>query len=98
MLIAGDIGGTKTDLAIYSIESGPRTPLAQTEVRSADYSSLQAVVAEFLEDVDLSVDAGSFAVAGPVIASCQVRASQPSRGRRGSQPLPPSAGPTRTFA
>jgi glucokinase len=68
MLIAGDIGGTKTDLAIYSIESGPRTPLAQTEVRSADYSSLQAVVAEFLEDVDLSVDAGSFAVAGPVIA------------------------------
>jgi glucokinase len=68
MLIAGDIGGTKTDLAIYSIESGPRTPLAQTRVRSADYSSLQAVVADFLEDVDLSVDVGSFAVAGPVIA------------------------------
>jgi glucokinase len=46
----------------------PRAPLARTEVRSADYSSLQAVVAEFLEDVDLSVDGGSFAVAGPVIA------------------------------
>jgi glucokinase len=53
---------------IYSIESGPRTPLAQTEVRSADYSSLRAVVAEFLEDVDFPVDVGSFAVAGPVIA------------------------------
>jgi hypothetical protein len=25
MLIAGDIGGTKTDLAIYSKESGPQT-------------------------------------------------------------------------
>jgi hypothetical protein len=28
MLIAGDIGGTKTDLAIYSPESGPHVPLA----------------------------------------------------------------------
>jgi glucokinase len=68
MLIAGDIGGTKTDLAIYSAESGPRTPLAQTEVRSADYASLQAIVAEFLTQVNMSVDVASFAVAGPVIA------------------------------
>ena len=45
MLIAGDIGGTKTDLAIYSPESGPDAPLAQTEVHSADYPSLQAMVA-----------------------------------------------------
>lgn len=53
MLIAGDIGGTKTDLAICSIESGPRVPLAQTEVHSADYPCLEAVVAEFLADVDI---------------------------------------------
>jgi glucokinase len=68
MLIAGDIGGTKTDLAIYSTESGVRAPLAQTEVPSADYPSLQAIVAEFLAKVDMSVDVASFAVAGPVIA------------------------------
>ena len=68
MLIAGDIGGTKTDLAIYSTESGPRAPLAQTEVRSADYASLHAIVAEFLAKVNMSVDVASFAVAGPVIA------------------------------
>ena len=67
MLIAGDIGGTKTDLAIYSPESGPHAPLAQTEVRSADYPSLQAMVDEFLADVKLSVDVASFDVAGPVI-------------------------------
>jgi glucokinase len=67
MLIAGDIGGTKTDLAIYSTESGPRAPLAQAEVPSADYPSLQAIVAEFLAKVDMSVDVASFAVAGPVI-------------------------------
>src|SRR3954469_22752921 len=67
MLIAGDIGGTKTDLAIYSSESGPHTPLAETEVHSADYPSLQAIVMEFLERVKMPVDVASFDVAGPVI-------------------------------
>jgi glucokinase len=67
MLIAGDIGGTKTDLAIYSRESGPHTPLAQTEVHSADYPNLQAIVREFLAQVKMSVDVASFDVAGPVI-------------------------------
>lgn len=67
MLIAGDIGGTKTDLAIYSQASGPHAPLAQTEVHSADYPSLQAVVKEFLAQVKMSVDVATFDVAGPVI-------------------------------
>src|SRR6201987_2472791 len=67
MLIAGDIGGTKTDLAIYSNESGPHVPLAETERHSADYPSLQAMVAEFLSQVKMSVDVASFDVAGPVI-------------------------------
>jgi glucokinase len=67
MLIAGDIGGTKTDLAIYSLESGPHKPLAETEVHSADYASLQEMVREFLAQVKMSVDVASFDVAGPVI-------------------------------
>jgi glucokinase len=67
MLIAGDIGGTKTDLAIYSKESGPHAPLAQVEVHSADYPSLQAMVIEFLSQTKLWVEAAAFDVAGPVI-------------------------------
>jgi len=67
MLLAGDIGGTNTDLAIYSTESGPHAPLVQTEVHSADYPSLQAMVMEFLGQVKMSVDVASFDVAGPVI-------------------------------
>jgi len=67
MLIAGDIGGTKTDLGIYSIESGPHTPLVETEVHSADYPSPQEMVKEFLARVKMSVDVASFDVAGPVI-------------------------------
>jgi glucokinase len=67
MLIAGDIGGTKTDLAIYSIEAGPHAPLAQAEFRSADYPSLQAMVSEFLDQVKIPVAYASFDIAGPVI-------------------------------
>ena len=67
MLVAGDIGGTKTDLAIYSPDSGPYIPLAQTEVHSADYPSLQSMVSEFLGQSKMSVDVASFDVAGPVI-------------------------------
>jgi glucokinase len=59
VLIAGDIGGTKTDLAIYSRESGPHAPLAQTEMPSADYPSLEAMVAEFLSRTKMPVEAAS---------------------------------------
>jgi glucokinase len=41
--------------------------LAQVEVHSADYPSLQAIVVEFLSKTKLSVEAGAFDVAGPVI-------------------------------
>ena len=67
MLIAGDIGGTKTDLAVYSTQSGPHAPLAQVEVKSSDYPSLQAMVAEFLSHTRMSVDVASFDVAGLLI-------------------------------
>jgi glucokinase len=68
MLLAGDIGGTKTDLAIYSVEAGPHSPLAELEVHSADYPGLQAIVTEFLSKVKMPVDRACFDVAGPVIA------------------------------
>ncbi len=67
MLLAGDIGGTKTDLAVYSSEAGPYAPLAETEVHSADYGSLTAIAREFLAHVKEPIDRACFAVAGPVI-------------------------------
>jgi glucokinase len=67
MLLAGDIGGTKIDLAVYSSETGPYSPLAEREVHSADYGSLEAIAREFLTTVDGEVDRACFAVAGPVI-------------------------------
>jgi glucokinase len=67
MLIAGDVGGTKTDLAVYSSQSGPHAPLARTEFHSADYPSLQAMASQFLAQAAIPGDGASFAVAGPVV-------------------------------
>jgi glucokinase len=67
MLLAGDIGGTKTDLAIYDLERDARTPRAQGEYPSGRYPDLQSIVREFLGSRELSVDRACFAVAGPVV-------------------------------
>jgi glucokinase len=69
MLLAGDIGGTKTNLAIFSPEAGLRAPLAEATFPSTDYPSLEALAREFLSQVNLKVERASFGVAGPVAAS-----------------------------
>jgi glucokinase len=68
MLLAGDIGGTKTNLAVFSPETGWRVPLAGATFSSADYPSFETLLREFLARHDFSVDHASFGVAGPVVA------------------------------
>ena len=68
MLLAGDIGGTKTNLAIFSPEAGLRAPLAEATFPSTDYPSLEALVREFLAQLDLKPEGASFGVSGPVVA------------------------------
>lgn len=67
MLLAGDIGGTKTILAIYSEEGGARQAMVEKTYPSAAYSSLEKIIAEFLTSTDLPVDRACFGLAGPVV-------------------------------
>lgn len=67
MLLAGDIGATKANLAIFSPESGPRVPLSEATFPSMRYPSLEAIVREFLSQVDIPVERACFGVAGPVV-------------------------------
>ena len=69
MLLAGDIGGTKTNLAIFSSETGPRIPLAEASFPSGDYPSLESLAGEFLTLTNLPVEYASFGVAGPVVGT-----------------------------
>ncbi|MCP4165652.1 MAG: glucokinase [Chloroflexi bacterium] len=67
MLLAGDIGGTKTVLAVYSNESGPRQPLVEKRYPSSEYPSLARVVQDFLATQEYTIDRACFGVAGPVV-------------------------------
>jgi glucokinase len=66
MLLAGDIGGTKTNLALYAPDSGLEAQ-AQATFKSARYDSLEAIVEEFLVTTGAEVDQAVFGVAGPVV-------------------------------
>jgi len=68
MLLAGDIGGTKTAIGVFSEEKGPHTALAEAEVHSMDYPSLEAIAKEFLAKTGMKVDRACFGVAGPVLS------------------------------
>lgn len=71
MLLAGDIGGTKTNLALYASKEDIRTPLRESKLPSAQYATLAALVHDFIKQVDLpdiKIDKAVFGVAGPVVA------------------------------
>ena len=67
MILAGDIGGTKTKLALYSVQDDKVVPTAKKTFSSKDYSSLEAVLREFLAGSTAPITAACFGVAGPVI-------------------------------
>jgi glucokinase len=67
MLMVGDIGGTKTELAIFSTETGPYQSLVNETYPSSNYKNLEVIVSQFLQEVDMPVNRACFGVAGPVI-------------------------------
>lgn len=67
MILAGDVGGTKTILALISKDRGVEDPVREARFPSAEYDSLEAIVAAFLQETDVKVEAASFGVCGPVV-------------------------------
>lgn len=66
MILAGDVGGTKTNLSLYAREGGA---LARRELRSfpsREYGSLEEILGRFLEGMP-PVDCACVGVAGPVV-------------------------------
>lgn len=68
MLLAGDIGGTKTHLALFDLEADLHKPLAEAAFPSRRYASLEAVVTDFLRAANHPpIERAAFGVAGPVV-------------------------------
>jgi glucokinase len=67
MILAGDIGGTKTNLALYDWTTERTEPLRLESFHSRDYKSLEDILREFLEPPRTAIrpDGSETAEAGP---------------------------------
>jgi len=67
LLLAGDVGGTKTILAVFSADRGLRQPVAEATYPSGQFAGLEELVRRFLSETNLTIGRASFGVAGPVV-------------------------------
>src|SRR5690242_9793365 len=68
MILAGDIGGTKTVIACYDQSDGNLRQLHVATFKSADYPSLEAILTAYLRDSPgVAPQAGCFGAPGAVI-------------------------------
>ena len=68
MILAGDIGGTKTVLALFEEANGKLRPVRDATYPSREYPTFDEILSHFLrDDRSLTLAAACFGVAGPVI-------------------------------
>jgi glucokinase len=69
MIIAGDIGGTKTNVALFEVGQGRvSAPLAQQSYPSARFDSLEDILREFVRHhKPAPITHACFGIAGPVV-------------------------------
>jgi glucokinase len=65
MILAGDIGGTKTNVALFENEELGK-PLAQSSFPSNKYDSLESIISEFVAEHKPQLTHACFGIAGPV--------------------------------
>ena len=67
MILAGDVGGTKVHLALYSFDSGKLKPVRDEKVPATEFATLEAVVEHFLRQGEREqIVAACFGCPGPV--------------------------------
>lgn len=66
MILVGDVGGTKTILALFAKGQGEDNCIKKQYFRSADYQSFSELLVEFLSDISLPIEAACIAVAGRI--------------------------------
>jgi glucokinase len=66
MLLAGDIGGTSTRLAIFDVQAGRLVPVVEATLASRDFASLSEAARSFLSSHAARPTNACFGIAGPV--------------------------------
>jgi glucokinase len=65
-VLSGDIGGTKTRMAIFDVAGTKLRSVIERNYPSGDYASLNDIIEDFLTAGDTRPDAACFGIAGPV--------------------------------
>ncbi len=66
MILAGDVGGTKTHLGIFKSEKSKVISVVEKKYASQNYGSLESLINEFLDSNKIIIDAACFGIAGPI--------------------------------
>lgn len=73
VVVAGDIGGTKTRLGLFSRQGNLPQPVAMDEYPSQEAASLEEMIGRFMTEQNMQVSSACFGIAGPVIdGRCKV--------------------------
>jgi glucokinase len=68
MILAGDIGGTKTNLALYEVINGTLVIKTQQQFASQEFATFGEIISKFLELTSPeAINAACFGIAGPII-------------------------------
>jgi glucokinase len=67
MILAGDIGGTKSNLGLFDVQREKLVRVADQRFATSQYSGLAEIVQEFLGEHKAKISAASFGIAGAVV-------------------------------
>src|ERR1700722_3587247 len=67
MILAGDVGGTKSNLGVFEQRNGNLVCVTQTHLPSQKYDRLEELVADFLKQANVKVTGACFGIAGPIV-------------------------------
>jgi glucokinase len=67
MILAGDVGGTKSNLGLFDVQHGKLLRVAFTRYTSHEHSGLHEIARDFLTANGAKVTAAAFGIAGPIV-------------------------------
>jgi len=67
MILAGDVGGTKSNLGLFDVRQGKLVRVAYKHYPSHEYAGLHEVAQDFLRETNATITAASFGIAGPIV-------------------------------
>ena len=67
MILAGDIGGTKSNLGLFDVRGDALVRVAHKRYGSHDHAGLREIARDFIKETGATITAAGFGIAGPIL-------------------------------